>query len=76
MSRYLKNLDSQRSKADSVESYKYFFDLLKEKLQKHHILPGNQYNTDEKGFMLGWMNKQRRIFSKEAFEKGRIIGAT
>jgi hypothetical protein len=31
---------------------------------------------DEKGFMIGVMNKQRRIFSKDAFEKGRIIGAT
>jgi hypothetical protein len=73
---YLKNLDSQRSKADSAVSYGYFFALLKEKLEKHHVLPCDQYNMDEKGFMLGVMNKQRRIFSKDAFEQGRVIGAT
>lgn len=31
---------------------------------------------DEKGFILKVMNKQRRIFSKDSFNKGRILGAT
>jgi hypothetical protein len=31
---------------------------------------------DEKGFMLGQINKQRRIVTKDAFKKGRVIGAT
>ena len=30
---------------------------------------------DEKGFMLGVCGKQYRIFNKDSFEKGRILGA-
>jgi hypothetical protein len=29
---------------------------------------------DEKGFMLGKMNKRVRIFNREAVKKGRVIG--
>ena len=32
------------------------------------------YNMDEKGFSLGTMTKQHRVFTKEAIKKGRIKG--
>jgi hypothetical protein len=32
------------------------------------------YNMDEKGFSLGTMTKQHRIFTKEAVKGGRIKG--
>ena len=73
--RYLKNIDIQRSKADSAASYKLFYDLLKEKLAKYHVLPQDTYNMDEKGFMIGVMNTTRRIFSKQAFDKGQVLGS-
>jgi hypothetical protein len=31
---------------------------------------------DEKGFLIGYCGKTRRIYSKEAFKKGKIIGNT
>ena len=73
--RYLKNIDLNRKKADNVESYKQYYDLLVEKMQQYRISPENQYNMDEKGFMLGVCGKQHRIFNKDSFEKGRTLGA-
>lgn len=73
--RYLKNIDIQRRKADSAESYRLFYDLLQQKLQQYRISPENQYNMDEKGFMVGVNTKQRRIFNKEAYNKGTVLGA-
>ena len=73
--RYLKNIDLNRKKADNVESYKQYYNLLVEKIQKYRISPENQYNMDEKGFILGVYGKQHRIFNKDSFEKGRTLGA-
>jgi hypothetical protein len=30
---------------------------------------------DEKGFLIGLLQKVQRVFTKEAFEKGKLIGA-
>jgi hypothetical protein len=30
------------------------------------------YNIDEKGFLIGFLKKVRRVFSKDAFTKGRV----
>ena len=32
------------------------------------------YNMDEKGFSLGTMTKQHRVFTKEAVQKKRVLG--
>jgi hypothetical protein len=34
------------------------------KTQEYNILPGNTYNMDEKGFMIGTTGRSKRIFSK------------
>lgn len=52
-SRYLNPLNKSRKKADSYMSYEEYFRLVKEKLEKHRILPHNTYNIDEKGFIVG-----------------------
>jgi len=31
------------------------------------------YNMDKKGFLIGFLKKLRRIFSKAAFNAGRVI---
>ena len=73
--RYLKNIDIQRSKADDAKSYQLFYDLLSRKLQKYRILPRNTYNMDEKGFAIGVLTTQRRIFNKALFKKGKVLGS-
>ena len=42
------------------------------KIAEYDIQPYNKYNMDEKGFLLGFIQKTRRIFSRAAFEAGRI----
>ncbi|KAF2228324.1 CENP-B protein, partial [Viridothelium virens] len=45
------------------------------KIEQHGILPKNTYNLDEKGFLIGCLQKQRRIFNREAYKQGKLIGA-
>jgi hypothetical protein len=71
--RYLKNIDISRKRADNPECLKAFYDLVKQKTEEYGVLPQNTYNMDEKGFMIGVTTKQRRIFTKEAFEKGEVL---
>ena len=71
---YLNNLDRQRKDADTEASYKYYFALVKRKIADYSVEPHNMYNMDEKGFSLGTMTKQYRIFSKEAVQRKRVLG--
>nr|POE44882.1 hypothetical protein CFP56_78934 [Quercus suber] len=73
-SRYLKPLDAVRKKVDSMAEYKAYFDLIKAKIDQYDVVPENIYNMDEKGFLLGFLTKAKRIFSKQAFESKRMLG--
>ena len=46
-----------------------------QKIEEHDIQPHNTYNMDEKGFLLGKLQKVKRVVSKEAFESGQLLGA-
>jgi prepilin-type processing-associated H-X9-DG protein len=41
-------------------------------IEKHHITCENMYNWDEKGFIIGLMNRTQRIMTLEALRSGRI----
>lgn len=71
--KYLKALDVARFKADTPESYRYYFALLKRKVEEYNVLPCDTYNMDEKGFMLGWPTKAKRIFAKDAIQKKKLL---
>lgn len=73
-SRYLKAIDASRQKADFYWSYKLYFTLIKQKIDQYDIQAHNIYNMDEKGFMIGHLTKAKRIFTKAAFQKGRLLG--
>ena len=60
-------MDLYRFKADIVRSYKAYFKLVNKKIEEYDIQIENIYNMDEKGFLIGIMNKTKRIFNKEAF---------
>jgi hypothetical protein len=72
---YLQSIDRQRLKADSKASYRQYFDLLHSKIERYAIEPKNTYNMDEKGFLIGFGIKMRRIYSKAAIDKGALAGA-
>lgn len=74
-SAYLNNLDLERHQADSVHSYEVYFNTVNQKIQQYQISEDNIYNMDEKGFLLGILNKVRRIFSRELKGSGKLLGA-
>ncbi|EME84556.1 uncharacterized protein MYCFIDRAFT_133522 [Pseudocercospora fijiensis CIRAD86] len=73
-SKYLLPIDSARKKADSLWSYSEYFGHLQQKMQQYEVEPENMYNVDEKGFMISTMKKQKRVFIKEAYERGSLLG--
>ncbi len=75
MSRHLTGIDKQRVRADNKESYNVYFELLKRQIEQYAITPSNTYNIDEKGFLIGFITKARRVFSKQAFNSKKLLGA-
>ena len=57
-----------------MASYSYYFDLVKRKITEYRVETHNMYNMDEKGFSLGSITKQYRIFTKEAVQRKRVLG--
>ncbi|OAQ58563.1 DDE superfamily endonuclease, CENP-B-like protein [Purpureocillium lilacinum] len=64
-----------RRKADSASRYKDYFELIRTKIEKYNILPCNTYNVDEKGFLLGVINRTKRVFSLNVKKQGKLLGA-
>ena len=69
---YLTPIDSSRKRSKSAYYYALYFELLARKIAQYEVEPEDTYNMDEKGFLLGQLLKVRRIFSRAAFESGRI----
>jgi hypothetical protein len=70
--KYATGLDAARSKADSAYRYALYFKQLEENIEKYKIEPWLTYNMDEKGFLMGVLSKQKRIFSKQVYERGQV----
>ncbi|KAL5610690.1 hypothetical protein FOBRF1_006807 [Fusarium oxysporum] len=68
--------DIARSRADNASRYRAYFDLIREKIDKYDILPQNTYNMDEKGFLLGVINRTKRVFDVNAKRQGKLLGAS
>ena len=66
-SRYLNTLDLARHKADTRASYSQYFEIIGQKIEQYNITANNVYNMDEKGFMIGQMQKLYRVFTKELY---------
>jgi len=45
---------------------------LAKKIKKYKIERQNTYNMDEKGFLLDMLTKAKQVFTKAAFESGKI----
>ncbi|XP_044715550.1 DDE superfamily endonuclease domain-containing protein [Hirsutella rhossiliensis] len=67
--------DIARKRADNASRYRAYYELIGEKIEKYDIPPCNTYNVDEKGFLLGVINRTKRVFSVRAKKQGKLIGA-
>lgn len=74
MTGYLTPIEHKRKKATSYHHFNIFFENLKKKIDSYNINPCNIYNMDEKGFLIGYLQKTRRIFAKKQFESGILQG--
>jgi hypothetical protein len=72
--RYLNTIDLARHKADSEASYSQYFTIPRQKMEQYSIQPRNCYNMDEKGFLIGHLQKVRRIFPKALMQQQRLLG--
>jgi hypothetical protein len=62
--KYLSTIDLERHKADSEHLYRQYFAILEEEIIQYDIQPHNCYNMDEKGFIIGHLQKVKRSFPR------------
>jgi len=74
-SRYLSTLDLARHKADSRASYGQYFEIIGNKIEEYGITMQNIYNMDEKGFVIGQIQKSKRIFTTSTYKEDRLAVA-
>ena len=73
--RYLTTIDLARHKADSAASYRHYFSTLRREIDQYNIQPHNCYNMDEKGFLIGRLQKAKRVFPKALVQRQKLLGA-
>lgn len=61
-------MDRNRHHADSVDSYRLYFELLHSKMAEYNVEPQDTYNMDEKGFAIGVSGRSKRIFDKALYQ--------
>ncbi|EED19172.1 F-box domain protein [Talaromyces stipitatus ATCC 10500] len=69
VSRYSTGIDRNRKRADCAWSYALYFELISRKIEQYNLQPNQIYNMDEKGFAIGIMTSQKRVFSRRLYEK-------
>ena len=72
ISHWATGLDRNRFEADSAFKYSLYFELLKQKIEQYNVDSRHIYNMDEKGFLIGVLSKEKRMFSREAWEQGKL----
>ena len=70
--RYTVNLNKKRSRANSIYKYLFYFELIRQKIEKYQIEPRYTYNIDEKGFLIRILIKIKRIFSRLRYKENGI----
>ena len=89
-SAFLTGFDMSREKVDNIYQYQFYFDLvcgpnmyknhankiqIKQKIEQYYLPPQNVYNMDEKGFLIGVLQKTKRVFDINHLCSGILIGA-
>jgi hypothetical protein len=63
---------SERHAVDSYGKYSLYFYMLELKTSEKGIEPEHTNNMDEKGFMIGKIGKQKRVFSRTSYSNKRF----
>ena len=45
---------------------------MQKKIVQYEVSEENTYNMDEKGFLIGVLQRLQRVYSKEAFNRGSL----
>jgi hypothetical protein len=72
--KYLNTIDLERHKADSKHSYRKYFAVSKVKITQYIIQTHHCYNMDEKGFLIGHLQKVQRIVPEALIRTRRLSG--
>jgi hypothetical protein len=62
-------MTAERHNAEPYKKYKEYFNILQLTITQYNVLPENTYNMDEKGFMIGVINKLKKVFSKSLYQQ-------
>lgn len=60
---------SDRHSADLYKKYSKYFNMLEPKMAKRQIEPEHTYNIDKKGFIIGYISRSKRVFSKTKWKQ-------
>ena len=74
-SKFLDTLDLARHKSGTRSSVQAYFNTVEQKIEEYGITFDNVYNMDEKGFMVGHLQKTKRIFTKDSYTDQDLIRA-
>jgi hypothetical protein len=55
----LNTMDVSRHKAESVSTFKQYFEVVSRKVEQYDIQPKNMYNMNEKGFLIGYLTMSK-----------------
>jgi hypothetical protein len=72
--KYLNTIDHERHKADSEHSYRQYLAVSKEKITQYIIQTHKCYNMDEKGFLIGHLQKVERIIPEALIRTQKLSG--
>ena len=73
---FSRQLENKRARAHDVSIISDYFDLYhREKLLKN-IKDNNTHNMDEKGFLIGVLNKTKRVININKLKQGKLKGAS
>jgi ribosomal protein L30E len=67
-------LDLARHKAESRATYEHYSDLVSARIIQYDILPEKMYSMCEKSFFIGKLQKRQRVFTKDTYEQGKLVG--
>ena len=73
--RYLATIDLARHRSESKRGFEAYFNTIASKMAEYNITTENIYNMDEKGFMIGQIQKSHRIFTRDTYLNNKLVNA-
>ena len=68
-------IDRNRYQADSEGKYERCFSFWHSKIEEYQIEPGQMYNMNEKGLLMGNTSRTHRVFNRAMWDRGGLRAA-